>query len=178
MFWLISLSLQFYLWPRNTLAAAGSCKTWFYLFQQNKHLLLNKLVCRSKDEQDTAIWFSCHDSEFSSDSSNQVQKSKEKTEISRNKKKRFGTFWLVFTSIHPKYAQKKLKKKKTQTNSQKSAQSQIWKKPSKLQISAKSLLKRRQGKKSFQSNTGFRLLSLHSLLFLAFSCFYCYRVPN
>ena len=37
-------------------------------FQQNKHLLLNKLVCRSKDEQDTAIRFSCHDSEFSSGS--------------------------------------------------------------------------------------------------------------
>ena len=32
MFWLISLSLQLYLRPRNTLAAAGSCKTWFYLF--------------------------------------------------------------------------------------------------------------------------------------------------
>ena len=37
-------------------------------FQQNKHLLLNKLVCRSKDEQDMAIRFSCHDSEFSSGS--------------------------------------------------------------------------------------------------------------
>ena len=31
MFWLISLSLQLYLRPRNPLAAAGSCKTWFYL---------------------------------------------------------------------------------------------------------------------------------------------------
>ena len=32
MFWLISLFLQFYFWRKNTLAAAGSCKTWFYLF--------------------------------------------------------------------------------------------------------------------------------------------------
>ena len=46
-------------------------------FQQNKHLLLNKLVCRSKDEQFgflleqfNLVRFSCHDSEFSSDSSN------------------------------------------------------------------------------------------------------------
>ena len=31
--------------------------------------MLNKLVFMSKDEQDTAIRFSCHDSEFSSDSS-------------------------------------------------------------------------------------------------------------
>ena len=32
-FWLISLSLQFYFWPRNTLAAAVSYNTWFYLSQ-------------------------------------------------------------------------------------------------------------------------------------------------
>ena len=30
--------------------------------------------------------------------------------------------------------------------------------------------------KSFQSNTGFRMLSLHGLLFLAFSCFYCLQL--
>ena len=50
-------------------------------FQQNKHLLLNKLVCRSKDEQDTAIRFSCHDSEFSSGSGIETEYCTEPTSV-------------------------------------------------------------------------------------------------
>ena len=71
-------------WQENRIAVSCSCfvlQTSFSIhnvfFQQNKHLLLNKLVCRSKDEQDTAIRFSCHDSEFSSDYSTFAQLSEE-----------------------------------------------------------------------------------------------------
>ena len=33
-FWLFSFSSLFYLRSKNTLVAAGSCKTWFYLLNQ------------------------------------------------------------------------------------------------------------------------------------------------